>query len=127
MLISRAPAIAARRRGLAAASGRPERAATVISRITLANWRARRASCAPLRCMMFLNWECPAIVGCSLSDGPAVAMLELVSRTAGTGGIARRVGHAGLVHVGRLADLLQHRLAMAFQHHGGGRCRHEAC
>src|SRR5580698_7111825 len=67
MLASRAAATAARNRGLAAGSGRPWPAATVISRISRANSRPRRASCAPLRCMMFLNCECPAIfsaVGC---------------------------------------------------------------
>ena len=57
----RAAAMAARRRGLAAASGRPWRAETVISRMRRANMRPRLASCAPLRCMIFLNCEWPAM------------------------------------------------------------------
>src|SRR5690606_31979837 len=36
--------------------------ATVISRPIFVKILARLASCAPLRCMMFLNWECPAII-----------------------------------------------------------------
>src|SRR4051794_3634078 len=67
MLACRAAIIAARSRGFDAGSGRPWRADTVISRISLANCRPRRASCAPFRCMMFLNWECPAMVGCQWS------------------------------------------------------------
>ena len=66
MLACRAAIIAARSRGFDAGSGRPCRADTVISRISLANCRPRRASCAPFRCMMFLNWECPAIAHASV-------------------------------------------------------------
>src|SRR4051812_46313104 len=61
MLASRAAIIAARRRGLAPGSGAPRRAAVVISRISLVKIFALAASCRPLRCMMFLNWEWPAI------------------------------------------------------------------
>src|ERR1700693_4897738 len=68
MLACRAATIAARSRGFDAGSGRPWRAETVISRISLANCRPRRASWAPLRCMMFLNWECPAIAHESVFD-----------------------------------------------------------
>ena len=50
-----------RRRGFMAGSGRPDFAATVSSRINRPKILARFASWAPLRCMMFLNWECPAI------------------------------------------------------------------
>src|SRR5262245_33196057 len=61
MLASRAAITAARRRGLALASGEPRRAAVVISRISLVKILARWASWRPLRCMMFLNCEWPAI------------------------------------------------------------------
>src|SRR5688572_21322551 len=60
MLSAFAAAIAARRRGFIAGSGRPSFAATVISRASLPNSLERIASCRPLRCMMFLNWEWPA-------------------------------------------------------------------
>src|SRR5215510_11577061 len=61
MLASRAAIIAARRRGLDAGSGEPKRADVVISRISLVKILARWASWRPLRCMMFLNCEWPAI------------------------------------------------------------------
>jgi transcriptional/translational regulatory protein YebC/TACO1 len=43
-------------------SGKPSLAETVISRANFANIFERTASCLPLRCMMFLNCEWPAIV-----------------------------------------------------------------
>ena len=43
-------------------SGRPIFAATVISRLNFENIAERFLSCAPLRCMMFLNLEWPAMV-----------------------------------------------------------------
>src|ERR1700750_2092158 len=52
---------AARRRGFMSGSGKPILAATVISRLSLENMPERFLSCAPLRCMMFLNLEWPAI------------------------------------------------------------------
>src|SRR5579859_7923762 len=61
MLAWRAATRAARSRGLAAGSGRPERAAVVNSRMILVNTLARFLSCAPFRYMMFLNCEWPAI------------------------------------------------------------------
>src|SRR6516162_6700804 len=61
MLAWRADKTAARKRGLAAGSARPERAAVVSSRIILVNTLARFLSCAPFRYMMFLNCEWPAI------------------------------------------------------------------
>src|SRR5688572_11473802 len=61
MFAWRAARIAARSRGLAAGSGRPERAAVVNSRISLVKTLPRFLSCAPLRYMMFLNCEWPAI------------------------------------------------------------------
>ena len=42
-------------------SGWPILAATVISRASLLNSFDFWASCRPLRCMMFLNWEWPAM------------------------------------------------------------------
>src|SRR5262249_8483962 len=62
MLAARAASTAARSRGLAAGSGKPLRAAVVNSRISLVKTLARFLSCAPLRYMMFLNWEWPAMV-----------------------------------------------------------------
>ena len=59
----RAAITAARRRGFMAGSGVPSFAATVISRASLPKTFDFWASCRPLRCMMFLNWECPAMRG----------------------------------------------------------------
>src|SRR6185312_12612743 len=53
---------ARRRRAFMAGSGRPALAATVISRESLENSLERALSARPLRCMMFLNLECPAMV-----------------------------------------------------------------
>src|ERR1700735_4984119 len=53
--------MAARSRAFIAGSGWPSLAATVISRASLLNSFDFWASCRPLRCMMFLNWECPAM------------------------------------------------------------------
>src|SRR6476469_5695012 len=57
----RAEMIAARSRAFIAGSGWPILAATVISRASLENSFDFCASCRPLRCMMFLNWEWPAM------------------------------------------------------------------
>src|SRR5277367_57367 len=57
----RAEMIAARNRAFIAGSGWPSLAATVISRASLPNSFDFWASCRPLRCMMFLNWEWPAM------------------------------------------------------------------
>src|SRR5262245_23215730 len=62
MFSARAANIAARRRGFIVGSGTPSFAETVISRASLPNSLDLTASCRPLRCMMFLNWECPAMV-----------------------------------------------------------------
>jgi hypothetical protein len=51
---------ASRRRGFISGSGMPILAATVISRLSLENMAERFLSCAPLRCMMFLNLLWPA-------------------------------------------------------------------
>ncbi|MNC99856.1 hypothetical protein D3C83_182830 [compost metagenome] len=53
---------AARRRAFMSGSGRPDLAATVISRASLENIAERFLSCAPLRYMMFLNLLWPAIL-----------------------------------------------------------------
>src|SRR5690606_20529617 len=52
---------ARRRRGFIAGSGKPDLAATVISRASLEKILERTASWRPLRCMMFLNCEWPAM------------------------------------------------------------------
>src|SRR5437868_5407370 len=59
----RAAITAARSRGFMAGSGVPNFAATVISRASLPNTFDFWASCLPFRCMMFLNWEWPAMRG----------------------------------------------------------------
>src|SRR5205823_12109076 len=61
MLAWRAASTAARSRGLAAGSGSPVRADVVNSRMSLVKILPRFLSCAPLRYMMFLNCEWPAI------------------------------------------------------------------
>ena len=43
-------------------------AATVISRLSLENIALRFLSCAPLRCMMFLNLEWPAMVSLCVAE-----------------------------------------------------------
>src|ERR1043165_7459053 len=53
---------ARRRRAFIAGSGRPILAATVISRESLENSLERAEAARPLRCMMFLNFACPAMV-----------------------------------------------------------------
>src|ERR1700731_659809 len=62
MFSARAAMIAARSRGFIAGSGRPIFAETVISRASLPNSFDLAASWRPLRCMMFLNCEWPAMV-----------------------------------------------------------------
>src|SRR5882757_3865536 len=61
MFSCRAEMMAARSRAFIEGSGWPILAATVISRASLENNFDFWASCRPLRCMMFLNWECPAM------------------------------------------------------------------
>src|SRR6185312_4409568 len=60
---------ARRRRGFIDTSGVPVLAATVISRASLENIFERTASWRPLRCMMFLNCEWPAMGSLSLFGG----------------------------------------------------------
>src|SRR3954452_15245326 len=87
---------AARRRGFMSGSGMPILAATVISRLSLENMPERFLSCAPLRCMMFLNLEWPAI---ALSRNrvarlrPAAAFRAMAAgRKNGRRGFAQRRG-----------------------------------
>ena len=54
------------RRGFIVGSGSPCLAATVISRASLENIFDRTASWRPLRCMMFLNCEWPAMAPLSI-------------------------------------------------------------
>ena len=61
--------IASRRRGFIVGSGTPHLAATVISRASLENIFDRTASWRPLRCMMFLNCEWPAMTSLSSKFG----------------------------------------------------------
>src|SRR5437016_4075539 len=84
---------ARRRRAFMLGSGRPDLAATVISRESLENSLERAESARPLRCMMFLNLECPAMV--CLSLGP----LEMGQGRGGamllaSGGAVRNPRHA---------------------------------
>src|SRR5512134_2492320 len=66
MFAALAAVIAVRSCGLASGSGKPERAATVNSRISLVKTFPRLASWAPLRYMMFLNCECGRRQGVSV-------------------------------------------------------------
>src|SRR5258707_276991 len=61
MFSVRAAMMAARRREFMAGCGLSSLAATADSRASLLNSLDFTASCRPLRCMMFLNCECPAI------------------------------------------------------------------
>src|SRR5712671_339026 len=80
MLAWRAARTAARSRGLALGSGRPERAAVVNSRMILVKTLPRLLSCAPFRYMMFLNCEWPDIFAYPASCAgrtPAIAISNL--------------------------------------------------
>ena len=68
------------RRGFIAGSGAPDLAATVISRASLENIFERTASWRPLRCMMFLNCEWPAMA--SLSSSSSVRNGGLIDKSA---------------------------------------------
>ena len=61
LLKARAAASAVRKRGLESGSAL-DRAATVNSLINRPNILARFLSCAPLRCIIFLNLEWPAMI-----------------------------------------------------------------
>src|SRR5215475_4625804 len=73
MFSARAARMAARNRAFMPGSGTPSLAATVISRASLENNLERTASWRPLRCMMFLNWECPAMTSFPASSSDKVA------------------------------------------------------
>src|SRR5664279_5522671 len=74
MFSARAAKTAARSRAFMDGSGRPNFAATVISRASFEKSLARIASCLPFLCMMFLNWLCPAIAVFYLQFGPAALL-----------------------------------------------------
>src|SRR3984893_15476426 len=78
MFSARAARTAARSRAFMAGSGRPNFAATVISRASLENSLERIASCLPFLCMMFLNWLCPDIPS-RLQCGPLRGSKQHVS------------------------------------------------
>src|SRR5437762_11364369 len=99
MLAWRAANTAARSRGLAFGSDRPERAAVVSSRMILVKTLARFLSCAPLRYMMFLNCEWPAIPA-----GPNSRMVDVAGQRARPGhhlsdrrGLTTQYGRIGAI------------------------------
>src|ERR1700756_612527 len=91
-------ATARRRRAFIAGSGRPALAATVISRESLENSLDRALSARPLRCMMFLNFEWPAIE-CLLACEKILAWVLAWVRAARTPrhwrGLGRKDGAGG--------------------------------
>src|SRR5438309_11966965 len=86
-------------------SGVPIFAATVISRLSLENIAERFLSCAPLRCMMFLNLEWPAMCGRSSflawGIGPSLAEGAGLPQRRGRGRARRRAER----HPGESRDL----------------------
>src|SRR5205823_9981832 len=80
MFSCRAATMAARSRGFMAGSGVQRLAATVISRASLPNSFDFWASCRPLRCMMFLNWEWPAMRGLLESSSSEGGKRGLIGR-----------------------------------------------
>src|SRR5438128_12457530 len=80
MFSARAATTAARSRGFIAGSGVPSLAATVISRASLPKSFDFWASWRPLRCMMFLNWEWPAMRGLLESSGNEGGKRGLIGR-----------------------------------------------
>src|ERR1700746_2538122 len=92
----RAATTAARSRGFIDGSGVPSFAETVISRASLPNSFDFWASCLPLRCMMFLNWEWPAM---GVSSG------SLRMRPGDAGGAERGVIGLALRKIKDLASL----------------------
>src|SRR6187549_2301303 len=80
---------ASRSRGFMSGSGMPDFAATVISRESLENAAERFLSCAPLRCMMFLNLEWPAI-GVAYLDGKGMRRLTPGASVRATAATSRR-------------------------------------
>ncbi len=90
--------MARRSRALAEGSGRPALAATVISRDSLEKILDRILSCFPLRCMMFLNCEWPAmtssdggIAGCLIASGARARQGRLTGIKPGRAKLRRSV------------------------------------
>src|SRR5580704_12003701 len=106
MFSARAAMMAARNRGFMAGSGVPSFAETVISRASLPNNFDFAASCRPLRCMMFLNCEWPAIVhSLHLSRHlifPPLRKRNTVRQARGRIGCADRAHPVGVIKVGRV-------------------------
>src|SRR5258707_10646534 len=98
MLAWRAAKTAARSRGLALGSGKPERAAVVSSRMILVKTLARFLSCAPFRYMMFLNCEWPAISAAPLSRGLTSQYGRIGAARAQSAAYARAWHRQGIGH-----------------------------
>src|SRR3984885_12392829 len=114
MFSARAAMTAARSRGFMAGSGVPSFAETVISRASLPNNFDFAASCRPLRCMMFLNCEWPAIVhSLRLSRHlifPPLTERNTIRHTRGGIGGADRSHAVGVIKVGRVELIIDRRL-----------------
>src|SRR5258707_833535 len=82
-------ATARRRREFMVGSGRPALAATVISRESLENALERALSARPLRCMMFLNFEWPAMVPLAMGQGTKCGCFYLCGPRFGTPAMRR--------------------------------------
>src|SRR6266545_1833090 len=83
MFSARAAMMAARRRAFIVGSGRPSLAAVVISRASFPNSLDLTLSCRPLRCMMFLNWECPAMAHSSTAPFALLCARLRIARSGG--------------------------------------------
>src|SRR6476660_8913314 len=92
MFSARAAMIAARSRGFIAGSGVPSLADTVISRASFENSLDLTASCRPLRCMMFLYCECPAMGLYPTAHTPARPHDRRARRSGGYAMMARLIG-----------------------------------
>src|SRR5580700_9804162 len=114
MFSARAAMMAARNRAFMAGSGVPSFAETVISRASLPNNFDFAASCRPLRCMMFLNCEWPAIVhSLGLSRHvifPPLWERNTIRHARGRVGRADRPHAVGMIKVGRIELIIDRRL-----------------
>src|ERR1700688_157009 len=117
MFSARAAMTAARSRGFMAGSGEPSFAETVISRASLPNNFDFAASCRPLRCMMFLNCEWPAIVHSLRLLGHLIFPLlwerNTVRHARGRIGRADRPHPVGVIKVGSVELIIDRRLVGA--------------
>src|SRR5580704_11406360 len=117
MFSARAAMTAARSRGFMAGSGVPSFAETVISRASLPNNFDFAASCRPLRCMMFLNCEWPAIVhSLRLSRHlifPQLTERNTIRHARGRIGRADRPHAVGVIEVGGVELIINRGIASA--------------